>query len=132
MSISRCHHLFWELHHGISHTREPQFSRFQQTFHKNKVGVFLFDYFILFCFVLTGQQLCPNPTTNLQPYLPAPGVWPGSHRVSLITARIFKLSPEVPNLAQSLARHEKNWNNSIAIWIVFLSPKAGNVLANLN
>lgn len=76
-----------------------------------------------FCFVLTEKQLCPNPVMNLQPYLPASGIWPCSHRVSLLTLQILNLSPEVPNLAWRLARHEKNWNNSFTTWITFRSPK---------
>lgn len=58
-------------------------------------------------------------------------MWPGSHRVSLLTLQILKLSPEVPNLAQSLARHEKNWNNSFEIWIIFGLPKTETILVNL-
>lgn len=69
------------------------------------------------------MSLCPNPVMDPQRYLLACGMWSGSHHVSLLTFHILKLSPEVPNLAQSLAWHEKNWNNSFEIWFIFQSPK---------
>ena len=94
--------------------------------------------------VLTEQSQRPNPAMMSKPChdiqtlprtisltSPGSGRWPGSHRVSLQTLGIPYPSPEAPNLAWGLARHEKNWNNAFATWIIFRPPKESADLVNL-